>query len=50
MPTEECGICGNAVPFSDTVHLLVHTRTDGGVVDRYVCRDCYEAELAPVLD
>jgi len=50
MPTEDCGVCGTRVPFSDTVHVLVHTRTDEGVVDYYVCRSCYEGELAPVFE
>lgn len=50
MPTEDCGVCGTQVPFSDTVHVLVHTRTDEGVVDYYVCRSCYDEELAPVFE
>lgn len=50
MPTEDCGICGARVAFSDTVHVLVHTRTDEGVVDHYICRDCYDESLAPVFD
>jgi len=49
MPTEECGVCGRTVPFPDTVHILVHTRTDEGVVDYYVCRECYDEALAPVF-
>lgn len=49
MPTEQCGICTKEVFFADTVHVLVHTRTEEGVVDYYVCRECYEAELAPVF-
>jgi hypothetical protein len=50
MATEGCGICDRVVPFGDTVHLLVHTRGDAGVVDYYICRRCYEDELAPLLD
>lgn len=49
MPTEHCGICGTPVPFSETVHVLIHTRTEEGVVDHYVCRGCYEAEVAPAF-
>ena len=50
MASEDCGICGSTVPFSETVHVLVHTRSDQGVVDSYVCRACYEDELESVLD
>lgn len=50
MPTEECGVCGQTVPFSGTVHVLVHTRSEEGVVDYYVCQECYEDELAPVFE
>lgn len=46
---EDCGVCGTTVPFSLTVHVLVHTNTDEGVLDRYVCRECYEAHLEPLL-
>ena len=49
MSTEGCGICGHTVPFSDTVHVLVHTRSDEGVVDYYVCRSCYETDLEPLF-
>ena len=47
--TEECGICGATVPFSDAVHVLVHTNSDEGVVDYYVCKGCYGTELAPLF-
>lgn len=47
--TETCGVCGDEVPFSATVHLLVHTRTDEGVIDYFVCRPCYEAEIEPAF-
>lgn len=46
---ETCAICGSDVPYSLTVHVLVHTGTDEGVVDHYVCRSCYEEQLAPLL-
>jgi hypothetical protein len=45
--TEACSVCGATVPFADTVHVLVHTQSETGVVDHYVCRNCYEMELAP---
>jgi len=37
------------VSFSDTVHVLLNPRGDEGVVDYYVCRNCYEEELAPLF-
>lgn len=46
---EECRICGKEVPYSVTVHVLVHTNTDEGVVDYYVCRGCYEEQVAPLF-
>jgi transposase-like protein len=46
---EECDICGETVPFSATVHLIVNTQSDAGTFDRYVCRSCYDAELEPVV-
>ena len=45
MSTEPCGICEATVPYSDTVHVTIHTKSDAGVVDDYVCRSCYEAHL-----
>ena len=45
MATEPCGICESVVPYSKTVHVTIHTKSDAGVVDRYVCRNCYEAEF-----
>lgn len=50
MPSEQCGICSKDVLFSETVHVLIHTRTETGVVDYYVCRGCYEEEVAPAFD
>lgn len=49
MPAEPCRICEGNVPFSETVHVLLHTRSDAGVVDHYVCRSCYEDRLAPLF-
>lgn len=48
--TEQCGICGATVPFSDAVHLLVHTQSDAGAFDRYVCRTCYENEIESLFE
>lgn len=50
MGTQDCGVCGQTVAFGDTVHVLVHTKSDEGVLDSYVCRDCYEADLGPLLE
>lgn len=50
MTTEPCRICGAVVPFDDTVHLTIHTKSEDGVVDYYVCRDCFEGELAGLFD
>lgn len=50
MSSEGCRVCGAEVPFSATVHLLIHTRGEAGVVDYYVCRPCYEAELEPLFE
>jgi hypothetical protein len=50
MSTEECGICHETVSFSDTVHVLIHTKTEEGVVDYYICRDCYTDEIAPLFE
>lgn len=49
MSGETCGVCGEDVPFSITVHVLVHTRSDEGVVDYYVCRSCYDDRVAPLF-
>jgi len=46
---EDCGVCGRTVPYSLTAHVLVHPNTDAGVVDTYICRDCYEAHLDPLF-
>lgn len=50
MTTERCGICEATVPYSDAVHLTVHTKSDAGVVDDYICRDCYEEHLAAIFE
>ncbi|QLD85482.1 hypothetical protein HWV23_07000 [Natronomonas halophila] len=50
MAVEACGLCEREVPFDETVHVLVHTHGESGVVDRYVCRACYERELEPVFE
>lgn len=47
---EECGICGENVPFSATVHTLIHTKGEAGVVDYYVCEPCYEERLGPLFE
>lgn len=49
MLTEDCDACGATVSMSETVHMLIHTGTDVGVVDHYVCRECYEDRVAPVF-
>lgn len=49
MLTEACRICDADVPYSHTVHLLLHTKSDAGVVDYYICQSCYETKLKPLL-
>lgn len=46
---EECHICGDRVPFSATVHVLINTQSDEGVYDEYVCRSCYEDGIEPLF-
>jgi len=48
--TEECAVCGDTTPFGDAIHLLIHTQSDEGVVDRYVCRRCYESDVQPLFE
>ncbi|MFB6071623.1 MAG: hypothetical protein ABEJ88_01500 [Halobacterium sp.] len=43
--TETCGVCGDDLSVSQSVHVTVNTKSDAGVVDYYVCRPCYEREL-----
>lgn len=50
MPTEDCGICDARVPLDDTAHLLVNPPGDGPVTDHYVCRRCYEDDLAALFE
>ncbi|MFB6126490.1 MAG: hypothetical protein ABEJ79_04225 [Halolamina sp.] len=49
MPSQDCRVCGGTATFADMVHVLVHTRTDAGVLDSYVCQDCYETDIEPLL-
>lgn len=50
MAGEGCVICGATVPFSSTVHVLINTKTEDGVLDYYICEDCYTEKLAPHFD
>jgi hypothetical protein len=50
MAVETCAVCASEIPFEETVHVLVHTHGNAGVIDRYVCRSCYESELGPLLE
>lgn len=50
MTTEPCRICEAVVPYDDTVHLTIHTKSEDGVVDYYVCRNCFESELEGLFD
>jgi uncharacterized protein YlaI len=47
---EQCSICEQTVPFDATVHATIHTKSDAGVVDYYVCRDCYRERMAPLFE
>lgn len=49
MSPEECGICEDLVSFSQTVHVMIHTHSDEGVIDFYVCQRCYEDGLRPLF-
>lgn len=48
MAAEQCPICGESVPFAATVHVLVNPH-DGDAHDHYVCRDCYEEQIAELF-
>lgn len=50
MPTEPCRVCDALVSFTNTVHVMMNPRGEEGVVDYYVCRNCYEEHLAPLFD
>jgi hypothetical protein len=47
--TEECSSCGDTIPVSATVHLLIHTGSDDGEIDRYVCRPCDGSAVDPLF-
>lgn len=49
MVTETCGICAAQVSLRNTVHVMINTKSDAGVVDYYVCRSCYEGDLEPLF-
>lgn len=49
MLTEECRICDATVPYDNTIHLLIHTKSDAGVVDYYICKPCYNDEIQPLF-
>ena len=42
---ERCAVCDAEFPFSRTVHMLIHTQSDEGVLDVSVCKGCYESEI-----
>lgn len=46
---ETCPVCGEAVGVRNAVHVTVNTKGDAGILDEYVCRSCYQAELAPLV-
>jgi hypothetical protein len=46
---ETCPVCGEAVGVRNAVHVTVNTKGDAGILDEYVCRSCYRAELAPLV-
>lgn len=50
MSTETCAVCDKTVPFSHTIHTMIHTRSDDGIVDYYVCQDCYEERIATLFE
>lgn len=50
MTTEPCRICEAVVPYDDTVHMTIHTGGEAGVVDYYVCRDCFESEFEDLFE
>ena len=49
MAPETCAVCNGQFPFDSTVHLLVHPNGDDGALDCYVCEECYEEELVPLV-
>ena len=50
MTPEPCAVCDAVVPYSDAVHLTIHTKSDAGVVDEFICPGCYESEIAAALE
>ena len=50
MATETCKLCEAVVPYSEAVHLTIHTKSEAGVVDGYLCPDCYNEALSGVFD
>jgi hypothetical protein len=49
MLTEQCVACGADVPLSGAVHMLVNPKDGGEVTDGYLCRNCYEEHVEPIL-
>ena len=47
--SERCAVCSESFPFAQTVHMLIHTQSEGGVLDLSVCKPCYTNEFAPLL-
>jgi uncharacterized protein YlaI len=50
MSPESCTVCDAVVAYSDAVHMTIHTKSDDGIVDEYICPDCYESEIAAALE
>jgi len=50
MTTESCAACEAVITYSDAVHVTVHTKGEKGVVDEFICRDCYETDIAGVVE
>jgi hypothetical protein len=50
MVIESCSVCETVVPYSDAVHVTIHTKSDAGVVDGFLCRGCYEERLGEHFD
>jgi hypothetical protein len=47
---ETCHVCGSDVPISHAVHTTIHTKTDAGIVDHYVCQSCYQDRVEPLFE
>jgi hypothetical protein len=50
MTPEPCAVCDAVVLYSDAVHLTINTKSDAGVVDEFICPECYESEIAAALE